>query len=503
MLRNSNRRAWLRLSLALVLLSFACVHAVAQRGSKAGAQRVRKAGVQRIRKAGAPTVLERDVRAHEEFLASDAMQGRGSGTQFELLAGVYVGAQLRQFGVEPAGDADATGQKTYIQTVDLTRPTFASAPTLTFGTGGAAQKWTHGQEIIVPRTNAARVSGALQKLTASQGVKPGAFVLYSGEGAGDMRQVTALARALWQQGAAAVLVAEVPAWRQRWAASGARLPQLPAASDANDGTGALVVLSTDAFKTLQQASDGTPLTLEGEPGAAQSSHTYNAVGVLRGSDPKLASEVILLTAHMDHLGVAGDANGQCRNTLTDTICNGADDDASGVVAVLELARVLGAGARPKRTVYFVTFGSEERGGFGAQYFLAHPPVPLSRMIANLEFEMIGRPDPKVDPGTLWLTGYDRSNLGAELAKQGARLVADPHPEQNFFQRSDNYALARRGVVAHTVSSYGLHPEYHQPTDDLAHLNIAHMTRAINSMVQPVIWLVNSDFKPAWVAGGKP
>jgi len=168
-----------------------------------------------------------------------------------------------------------------------------------------------------------------------------------------------------------------------------------------------------------------------------------------------------------------------------------------------LARVLCAGARPRRTVYFVLFGSEERGGQGAQYFLAHPPVPLEQIAANLEFEMIGRPDPKVAAGTLWLTGYERSNLGPELARQGARLVADPHPEQNFFQRSDNYALARRGVVAHTVSSFGLHPQYHQPQDDIAHIDFPHMTRAINAMVQPVLWLANSNFKPTWGEGQKP
>jgi Zn-dependent M28 family amino/carboxypeptidase len=185
------------------------------------------------------------------------------------------------------------------------------------------------------------------------------------------------------------------------------------------------------------------------------------------------------------------------------VCNGADDDASGVAAVLELARVIGSGQRPRRTIYFVAFGSEERGGSGAQHFLSHPPAPLERFAANLEFEMIGRPDPKVAPGTLWLTGYERSNLGAELAAHGARLVADPHPEQNFFQRSDNYALARRGVVAHTVSSFGLHPQYHRADDDLAHIDFPHMTRAINSMVEPVLWLSNSDFKPMWAEGKKP
>ncbi len=117
--------------------------------------------------------------------------------------------------------------------------------------------------------------------------------------------------------------------------------------------------------------------------------------------------------------------------------------------------------------------------------------------------MIGRPDAAVAPHTLWLTGYERSNLGAVLAAHGARLVGDPHPEQHFFQRSDNYVLALKGIIAHTVSSYGLHSDYHQPSDDLAHVDFAHMTEAIESMVEPVRWLVNSDFKPQWTKGGRP
>ena len=96
----------------------------------------------------------------------------------------------------------------------------------------------------------------------------------------------------------------------------------------------------------------------------------------------------------------------------------------------------------------------------------NPPVPLTQIVADLQFEMLGRPDPKVPPGTLWLTGFERSTLGPELARQGAALVADPHPEQNFFQRSDNYPLALRGVIAHTISSFGLHTDYHRPSDDV-------------------------------------
>jgi len=151
----------------------------------------------------------------------------------------------------------------------------------------------------------------------------------------------------------------------------------------------------------------------------------------------------------------------------------------------------------------VLFGSEELGGFGAKYFLAHPPVPLTSIVANLEFEMIGRPDPKVAPHTLWLTGFEKSNLGPELAKHGARLVQDPHPEAKFFTRSDNYALAKQGVIAHTVSSFGLHKEYHRPNDDVAHLDFVHMADAIGSMLRPVRWLVNSSFTPQWRSGENP
>ena len=224
--------------------------------------------------------------------------------------------------------------------------------------------------------------------------------------------------------------------------------------------------------------------------------TTNVLGIIPGRDPLLAKETILLSAHLDHLGVGREVNG-------DKIYNGADDDASGVTAVLELAKALMSGPRPKRTVVFALFGSEEIGGWGARYFQEHPPVPFESLVANLEFEMIGRPDAAVPRDTLWLTGYERSNLGPALKVFGARLVADPHPDQHFFQRSDNIVLARKGIVAHTVSSFGLHTDYHRPSDDLAHIDFEHMTDAIKSMVEPVRWLVNSNFKPEWNKGGRP
>lgn len=252
-----------------------------------------------------------------------------------------------------------------------------------------------------------------------------------------------------------------------------------------------VVPAGDSGGYIQNVSGKLPFH-----GGPKDWNTRNVIGVLEGSDQKLKSEVVLLTAHLDHLGVR-------KSDAGEAIYHGADDDASGCVAVLQLARVLASGKRPKRTVVFAFFGSEETGGQGNGYFLQHPPVPIEKIIANLEFEMIGRPDAAVKPGELWLTGFDRSNLGPELAKHGAHLVADPHPAEQFFMRSDNFALAKQGVIAHTVSSFGLHAEYHKPNDDLAHIDFAHMEHAIESMLKPVQWLVNSDFKPEWVEGKKP
>jgi peptidase M28-like protein len=228
--------------------------------------------------------------------------------------------------------------------------------------------------------------------------------------------------------------------------------------------------------------------------------TWNVIGILRGtnysSTDKTRDEAILLTAHIDHLGIGPAVQG-------DSIYNGADDDASGTTAVLELARSLARGPRPKRTILFVLFGSEEIGGFGNQYFLAHPPIPLHQIVANLEFEMIGRPDPAILSSYLWLTGYERSTLGPELVKRGARLVADPRPKQHFFQRSDNYDLAKDGIIAQTISSFGLHKDYHQPSDELSGIDFPFMTGAIQSMLGPIRWLANTEWKPEWTPGGQP
>jgi len=439
-------------------------------------------------------VSERDVRAEMNFLASDAMQGRGSGTQFELIAGTYIASMLQEFGVEPAGDPAADGKPGYIQTVNLVQPSFAAPPVLS---AGSAQ-FTHGKQIAVNVAAEGEWSGPLQKLKSGDAVQPGAVLLISaGEDPSAFRSQIG---ALLEKRPAAVLVADSPVLHtayERIAARPVRLPQrekgggpMTMGAPAN-----VILLGTEATSQISALPDGAQISFKGEV-KDDAYTTWNVVGKLTGMDEKSSGQAVLVGAHMDHLGVDPKLQG-------DQIYNGADDDASGTIAVMELAHVLGAGAKPKRTVYFVLFGSEEKGGLGSQYFINHSPVPLEKIVTEIEFEMMGRPDPKVPVHTLWMTGFDRSDLGAELASHGANLVADPHPEENFFMRSDNYSLAKRGVVAHTIGSFGLHKDYHRPSDEISKIDFNHLITSINAMVKPLRWLVDSDFVPKWNPGKKP
>ena len=395
-----------------------------------------------------------------------------------------------QFGLEPAGENGWDGKPGYIQTVTVLRNSFASAPVLRFG-GKVAE---HGKEILALRANTDRVSGSLSKIDLGGKSIPGAAVLVRVPADAAPQAVSQAIQALTASGASIVMVEETAQHRSNWPnLAGRRL----GFTGSTAKPAATVVLSKDMAAQIAGLAEGTLIEFSGTLAPVQSTNTWNAIGKLTGSDPALSSEVVVLSSHLDHVGVRDGAPGD------DKIFNGADDDASGTVAVMELARTIAKGKRPRRTVYFVCFGSEEAGGHGSGYFADNLPFPKEKFVANLQFEMIGRPDAKVKPEELWLTGYERSNLGPELAKRGAKLVQDPHPQENFFQRSDNYTLARRGVIAHTVSSFGLHADYHRASDELDSIDFSHMTRAINSIVKPIEWLLNSQFRPAWASGKQP
>jgi hypothetical protein len=222
---------------------------------------------------------------------------------------------------------------------------------------------------------------------------------------------------------------------------------------------------------------------------------YNMIGVVKGSDPVLSDQVVVIAAHYDHLGIGTPVNG-------DSIYNGADDDASGVTAVLEIARSMVSGPHPKRTVVFIATTGEEEGTLGTQWYVRHPEFPLSKMVAEMEVEMIGRPDSLAGgSGKGWLTGYDRSTMGDMLKAAGVPIVPDPYPQMHFFERSDNIVFAEMGIPAHTLSSYNLHSDYHQPSDDVSRIDFVHLTGVIRAGAMAARILADGP-APTWKPGGQ-
>jgi aminopeptidase YwaD len=431
------------------------------------------------------------------YLAGPSLHGRGSGTEDEHQAAVFIAATLNLYGLEPAA-----GDGQYIQTGTLRSREVIGNPTLTIETKGEdglqSLVLTHGNQIVMSGLSQSRLSAPLQKIdlnnesSAQIDVSNGSAVLVKLKTGSSMEDARKILEPYRTGGASMVVVASF-AYAQRMfdmlAKESPRIPQV-VGSDEPKPRAILVIANQETFDQLWAEPQGTIAVLQAEISPAKTTTTWNVLAKIEGSDEK--EQVVLLSAHLDHLGVKDGKT-----------YYGADDDASGTAAVMELARILAKEPKPKRTVIVALWGSEETGLVGARYFLQNPTFPPKDIVANLEFEMIGRPDPKLKPDELWLTGWERTNLGPELAKQGANLVGDPHPSEKFFTRSDNYPLAEKGIIAQTVSSFGLHADYHQPTDTLEKIDFEHMDRAIASMIGPLTWLANSDFQPDWLEGKKP
>ncbi len=436
------------------------------------------------------TVRPEWVRAHEEFLASDVLAGRGSATRDEELTASYVASEFIGYGLRPA-----PGMNGYIQSAEIISPELDGHAALSAGNVRAEE----GTGFTLMQSGGVSMNGPLSKIrgadVGSAKFPRGSVVLITDVPAG--KTAVQLSSSLWRGGAAMILEPWDDSTQQLYTMVGGKTRLPLRLKDSPDNRSGITVVAVNAAQLVQlnEVADGTAvsLTVKALPQASPRK-TFNTIGYLPGTDANAGT--ILLTANLDHLGVGRPVNG-------DSIYNGANDDAAGTTAVLELAHALASGPKLKRSVLFVCYGSEEAGELGSTYFGEHPPVPLKDLVANLEFEMIGNQDPKMPKGTLLLTGYDRSNLGPTLKEHGALIGPDPYPEQHFFERSDNYALALKGVVAHTAAGWGTPPTYHQPNDDLAHLDLPFMTAAIQSLVEPVRWLASSDFVPKWNPGGKP
>lgn len=215
----------------------------------------------------------------------------------------------------------------------------------------------------------------------------------------------------------------------------------------------------------------------------------NVVAVLPGKTKP--EEIVLYSAHYDHLGM--------KTTRSDNIYNGADDDASGTAAIINIAQYYAKQGNNSRTLMFAAFSAEEIGGFGSKYFSTQlDPETITAMI---NIEMIGKPS-KFGAGTVWMTGMERSSLGKQLndvlAESGKEIYKDPYPEQGLFYRSDNAALAKLGVPAHSFSSTQLDKDehYHQVSDDLSSLDLPSLHKVIQALAIATQPLVNGTVTPS-------
>jgi hypothetical protein len=225
-------------------------------------------------------------------------------------------------------------------------------------------------------------------------------------------------------------------------------------------------------------------------------YASNVAAILPGSDPSLAAEWIAFGAHYDHIGT-GEADGK-----GDTIRNGADDNASGTIAVLNIARAFRQmKVAPKRSCLFLAFYGEERGFQGSRRFVANPAVPLRQVRALFNLEMLGRPD-DIEANSAWVTGYSVSSFGEIVSKleSGVRFYEHPVLSRRLFAASDNLPFAEKGVPAHSISAGSLHADYHQPSDEVKKIDFVNYASVVRGIARVGWAMADGGPVPEWKAG---
>jgi Zn-dependent M28 family amino/carboxypeptidase len=230
-------------------------------------------------------------------------------------------------------------------------------------------------------------------------------------------------------------------------------------------------------------------------GSGHSQQLTNVVGVLPGKTRK--DEYVIFSAHYDHIGVGKPANG-------DSVYNGANDDASGVTAVIMLAKYFKSLDNNERTIVFAAFTGEEIGGLGSGYFSKQ--FDPNKVVAMFNIEMIGT-ESKWGKNSAYITGYEKTDMGQILQENlegtGFTFYPDPYTNQNLFYRSDNATLALLGVPAHTISTSKMdnEPNYHKETDQIETLDLENMTMIIESIALSSKTIVMGKDTPTRVKPG--
>ena len=474
----------------------------------------------------AATITEADVKRKIFVIADDSMKGRDTPSRGLDLTAQYVADQFRKAGLRP-GAQDGTWFQHYLirktridptashlvfslngsrQMVDFTRDAFYREGTVPKGEvggpsvviGGALDPAALGKMALAGKTailildyskpRPATVRSALDTLMA----RAAAVVIVTN------RDTIQLAQIVGQAGR--VSVGRADPGQEESAAPVVEVHERAIGSLLTAMTMNPAMIRSDTTMVVHPAA-ALQVMVNVRQQVLEEARAPNTIGILEGSDPALKNEYLVFSAHMDHVGVAGpNGTGGCQAVGADSICNGADDDGSGTVGVTELAKAFSQpGARPRRSVIFMTVSGEEKGLWGSEFFSEHPVVPLKQVVADLNIDMIGRNW----QDTIVAIGKEHSDLGATLGRVNARhpelhmtAIDDRWPEENFYFRSDHFNFARKGVPILFFFN-GVHGDYHQVSDSPDKLEADKEARILRLLFYLGEEVANGQERPKW------
>lgn len=463
--------------------------------------------------AALDTVSADSLRGHLSFIASDLLEGRATPSPGLDIAAEYIAAQFRRAGLEPVGD-DAYFQTAHWRAMQRNMSAFS----LIIKAGEADLKFAEQQVSISAARGLALNKAPVIKVAFDDSA--GLAALAAEDVAGrvvltelpDLRRAdrsrlgeTFRARNAFLDGLArlkpAILISidRVGTTGTGEGPVGLIDPRNPRPTGQTTPVPLITVHSAEAAKLYDGFESIKPLEVSlslPEP-EEKPVKLRNVVGLLRGSDPELKDTYILVTAHYDHVG-------RRPSDGDDDIFNGANDDGSGTVTVIELASALSRlKPRPRRSIVFMAVFGEERGLLGSRYYGRNPIFSLSKTVANINLEQVGRTDSTEGPqvARASVTGFDYSDLGEILKAAGEMTAVEvyKHPTNSdaYFSRSDNRALADQGVPSHTLCVAFNYPDYHGAGDHWDKIDYDNMAKIARTVGVGLLMIASRAEAPRW------
>ena len=431
------------------------------------------------------SISDDSLRGNLSFIASDLLEGRDTPSPGLDIAGIYIAAQFRRAGLDAAGDDG------YFQTAKMLRVAPA-AEGFDLGMRKGTLAISRAQATVVSRQPLELSGVPVYKITALADLRASAVkgTVVELDPARDSNRAVARAAAALQPAAFLETADDY---------DGQTIPRLIDPDDEMSlfgGVPRLIVRDPEAVKLLKDAHTGeTGITVSIKlpaPTAAPVT-VRNVAGLLRGSDPALREQYVMVTAHYDHIGRNG----------AGAVFPGANDDGSGTVSVIEIAQALAAmPVHPRRSIVFMTFFGEEEGDLGSRYYTRHPLFPLAKTVVDLNLEQVGRTDSSAGPqiSTATLTGFQYSTVARTLQRAGELTGVKVYETPNddlFFERSDNQTFAEHGIPAHTIVVAFNFPDYHDTGDVWQKIDYGNTARVDRMIALGTIMLADSPGPPQW------